>query len=119
MQNLSANKRVVEEYLEGFRRGDHSMILDCLADDVEWEIPGMYHRVGKEEFDKEIESECFIGRPAIESTRLTEENDVVIAEGAVRTERREGGFVLLKFCDVFEMENGKIAKLISYLMEVK
>ena len=47
---------------------------------------------------------------------MTEENDVVIAEGAVRTKKSDGTVINLVFCDVFEMRDGKIRKLISYLM---
>jgi hypothetical protein len=30
----NARKRVVETYIEGFRAGDHELILGCLTDDV-------------------------------------------------------------------------------------
>jgi ketosteroid isomerase-like protein len=50
---------------------------------------------------------------------MTEEDDVVVAEGSVRTQRVDGGFLNLRFCDVFVMHDGKIRQLISYLMEVK
>jgi hypothetical protein len=46
------------------------------TDDVEWDIPGMFHAVGKEAFDREIENEAFVGSPTLTITRLTEENDV-------------------------------------------
>ena len=114
----SANTRTVERYMEGFRRGDHAEILSCLTDDVEWEIPGMVHVKGKDAFDKEIENEAFVGRPAIEVTRLVEQGDVVVAEGSVRAERRAGGILKLRFCDVFELAGGRIRRLISYLVEV-
>ena len=50
---------------------------------------------------------------------MTEEDDVVVAEGSVRTQRRDGAILSLAFCDVFEMRNGKIRKLVSYLVETK
>ena len=50
---------------------------------------------------------------------MTEENDVVVAEGSVRTQKVDGEFLNLRFCDVFVMYNGKIRQLISYPMEVK
>ena len=53
--------------------------------------------------------------PEITITRLTEENDIVIAEGFVRAPRTDGTVVALEFCDVFELRGGKIARLISYL----
>ena len=114
----SENKRTVERYMEAFRRGDHEGVLSCLTEDVEWLIPGAVHLRGKAAFDKEIENEAFVGRPVIRVTRLTEENDVVVAEGSVRTERRAGGVVELQFCDVFELAGGRIKRLISYLVEV-
>lgn len=115
---MTENKRTVERYMDGFRTSDHQQVLSCLTDDVEWEIPGFFHVKGKEAFDQQIENDAFIGRPAITTTRMTEENDVVVAEGTVRTERREGGFLDLVFCDVFTMQGGRIKRLVSYLIAV-
>lgn len=116
---MTANKRTVENYMEAFGRSDHEQVLACLTDDVEWIIPGAFHLHGKEAFDKEIENAAFVGRPVITVTRLTEENDVVVAEGSVRTQRKDGVVMDLAFCDVFEMHGGKIRRLISYLMATK
>jgi ketosteroid isomerase-like protein len=116
--DLTANKKTVERYMEGFRRSDHAMVLSCLTADIEWLIPGVFHVRGKEAFDKEIENEAFVGSPVIVVTRLVEEADVVFAEGTVRARRRDGGTLNLMFCDAFEMQDGKICKLTSYLMEV-
>ena len=115
---MSENKATVEKYMEGFRTGDHQVILSCLTDDVVWDIPGAFHIVGKAAFDGEIENEAFVGLPAITVSRMTEENDVVVAEGAVRVQRREGDFVDVAFCDVFVMQRGKIRQLVSYLVPV-
>lgn len=117
--DMSQNKRTVEKYLDGFRRSDHEQVLSCLTDEVEWDIPGVFHLVGKQAFDKEIENEAFVGSPSITITRMIEENDVVVAEGSVRTQKKGGDFLNLTFCDVFVMEDNKIKRLISYLMEVK
>lgn len=116
---MSENKHTVDKYMDGFRRSDHAQILSCLTDDVEWEIPGAFHLHGKDAFDKEIENAAFVGRPAITVTRMIEENDVVVAEGLVRAQRRDGNALSLKYCDVFVMQVGKIKHLTSYLMEVK
>jgi ketosteroid isomerase-like protein len=115
---MSPNKRTVENYMDAFRRSDHQQVLSCLTDDVEWVIPGVFHIKGKDAFDKEIENAAFVGSPAITVTRLTEEGDLVVAEGGVRAARRDGGYLNAVFCDVFEMQDAKIRRLISYLMEV-
>jgi ketosteroid isomerase-like protein len=113
---MSKNKETVTRYMEGFNATDHSKILSCLTEDVVWELPGVYLHKGKAAFDKEIENEAFTGRPVINVSRLTEENNVVIAEGTVEAKKKDGVMLHIVFCDVFEMENGLIKKLTSYLM---
>jgi ketosteroid isomerase-like protein len=113
---MTENKRVVERYIDGFRKGDHEQILSCLTDDVEWDIPGAFQLTGKDAFDKEIENEAFVGKPSITLTRLTEENDVVAAEGFVRSQRKDGDVLTARFCDVFVMRGGRIRRLITYLV---
>ncbi len=113
---VTENKATIERYMEGFRNSDHELVLSCLTDDVVWDIPGAFHIVGKDAFDREIENDAFVGKPAITVTRMTEENDVVVAEGSVRVRRKGGDFVNLVFCDVFIMRRAKIQRLISYLV---
>lgn len=116
---MTANKHTIERYIDGFNKLDHAQILDCLTDDVEWVMPGFFHHVGKEAFDKEIENPAFSGAPVIALTRMTEENDVVIAEGTVLAQKASGEKLPLVFCDVFEMRGGKIRKLIGFIAEKK
>lgn len=113
---MSINKETVEEYMNAFKVSDHERVLACLTDDIVWEMPGIYQYVGKEAFDKEIENENFTGSPTIQIIKLIEENNIVIAEGAVQGMMKNGNILDAVFCDVFEMENGKIKKLTSYLM---
>jgi ketosteroid isomerase-like protein len=116
---MTENRRAVEQYLEGFRRSDHEMILSCLTDDVVWDLPGAFHLEGKVAFDREIENPAFRGKPTIHVSRWIEDGDAVVAEGTVRAERSDGGTLDAAFCDVFEMRDGKIRRLISYLIPVE
>lgn len=116
---MTENKKIVQKYMNGFNRSDRAQILSCLTEDVEWILPGVFNLKGKEEFYKEIENPAFEGKPVIVVTRLVKEDDVVIAEGTVCAKKRDDGFINLVFCDVFEMKEGLIKQLTSYLMEVK
>ena len=116
---MTENQRTIETYMDGFNQNDHARILACLTDDVEWILPGVYHVQGKEAFDQQIENDAFISPPIITTLRTIEQDDVVVAEGTVRVRKTSGDLVHLVFCDVFDMERGKIRKLVSYLMEVK
>ncbi len=112
---MNDHKKTIERFIDGFNKADHRQILSCLTDDVEWIMPGQFHHVGKQAFDKEIENDAFTGKPVVTITRMTEENSVVIAEGTVRTQKKGGEMQHLVFCDVFEMQGGKIKKLISFI----
>jgi ketosteroid isomerase-like protein len=116
---MTENKQVVERYLDGFRASDHERVLSCLTEDVEWDMPGAFHLVGKDAFDKEIENDAFVGSPTITVTRMVEENEVVVVEGTVRAEKKAGGWLKAVFCDVFAMRDARIKRLTTYLAEVK
>lgn len=116
---MTENRKTIERYMDGFNKSDHAQILSCLTDDVVWEMPGFFRHEGKEAFDREIENEAFEGQPLIVLMRMTEENDVVIAEGSVQTKKKGGPVIAMVFCDVFEMRGGKIKKLIGYIAEKK
>jgi ketosteroid isomerase-like protein len=116
---MTENKATVERYMDGFGQSNHAQILSCLSEDIEWDMPGAFHLVGRDAFDKEIENPAFVGRPSITISRMVEEDDVVVAEGAVRAQRKDGGFLSAVFCDVFVMEHTKIKRLTTYLTEVK
>jgi ketosteroid isomerase-like protein len=113
---VTPNQAVVEAYMEGFRSTDRERILACLADDVEWVVPGAFHARGKAEFATHIVDEGFSGQPKITVDRYVENRDVVIAEGSVRAQRSDGTVLNLVMCDVFDMKDGKIRRLTSYLM---
>ncbi len=116
---MTSNKSTIEIYMDGFRKTDREQILSCLTEDVEWVIAGAFHARGREDFAGHIVDQGFASHPEITINRMTEENDVVVAEGSVRAPKQDGTFIDLVFCDVFEMRNGKISRLVSYLLETK
>jgi uncharacterized protein len=113
------NKELISRYMDGFRHANTQEIAACLSDDVTWDMPGGFHRVGKDAFLKESRNEAFVGSPTITLTRLVEEDNVVVAEGTVESKRAEGGRLKAVFCDVFTLEQGRIIALVSYLIELK
>jgi ketosteroid isomerase-like protein len=110
------NKKVVQTYIEGFNTGDHAKILSCLTDNIIWEMHGLFHLEGKEQFDAEIENDAFEGLPAVTITRLIEEDQIVVAEGNVKSKMKNGDLLDAMFCDVFHFDKGKIKQLTGYIM---
>lgn len=119
MSGRAPNVETVEAYLNGFRALDKDLILSCLTEDVEWIIPGAFHTTGKAAFAGHIVDEGFANLPpVIEVKRMIESGDVVVAEGTVRAPKTDGTRLELIFCDVFDLRDGKIRRLVSYLMPV-
>jgi len=122
---MSPNKQVVETYYASFSNLDRPAVLSCLAEDIEWvewadgnPASGVSHK-GKAAFSQNISDPPGGGTLRIEIKRMTEENNVVVAESTVRVPKKEGGFLTLQACDVFELENGKVKRLTSFTAEVK
>jgi len=111
---VSERKAVVERYIEGFRRGDREMILDCVTDDVEWNLLGWQSLTGKDSFAGEIQNEAFVGTPELTIERMVEEDDVVVAFGAGRGRLRAGGELEFVFSDAFYFDGDKIRRLDTY-----
>jgi hypothetical protein len=76
---MSAQTDLVHQYLEGFRRSDHEVVLACL-NDVAGHIHGHRTTHGKSEFDGEIEN-AFEGSPELTVERVFEDGDVVVVTG--------------------------------------
>jgi uncharacterized protein len=110
----SPRKAIVERYLDGFRRSDHEQVLSCLTGDVRWDMPGFFALEGREAFDAAIENDAFTGHPEITVDRMVEEDDTVVAIGAVRATLKDGRALRAVFCDVFTFAGERIARLETY-----
>ena len=113
---MSAQKLTVERYFDGFRRTDHSAILECLTDDVVWDLPGFKHLEGKAAFDGEIENEAFTGSPRLVVDRVIEDGDTVVAIGSGAAAQVTGDVFEFAFCDVFTFAGDLISRVESYLV---
>ena len=116
---MSANKRTVETYIDGFNKSDHEQILSCLTDDIEWTVFGWYHLTGKVAYDQEIENPAFVGSPTLTITRMVEENDVVMAEITGVARRVDGQPMRMAMGEVFVMRDAKISERRAYVIELK
>ncbi|HVL05287.1 MAG TPA: nuclear transport factor 2 family protein [Acidimicrobiales bacterium] len=113
---MPARKAIVERYFDGFRRSDHVQILDCLTDDIVWDLHGYRRLEGKEAFDGEIENESFVGSPELTVDRLVEDGDVVVATGAGAGTLTSGGRFEFAFCTVFGFAGDLVGRVESFIV---
>ncbi len=119
---MSPNKKVVETYLTSMGNLDWPAVAACLADDVEriewadgFASSGVPVR-GKAAVLKDIEAPQ---RFQIHTLRMTEENNVVATEELVRVPLKDGGTFVGRACGIFELENGKLKRMTSWVAEDK
>ncbi len=110
---MSPNKKIIETYLG---TTDKSKIGQLLADDVEWVewvdgVPasGAITK-GKEAHIKNYGDDQLRG----EIHRLTEEGNVVVAEGTAHVTKKDGSSLSVRFVDIFDLESGKIKRKSSF-----
>ena len=110
---MSPNKKVIEAHMAA---KNPSKAAEYLADDVEWiewgdGVPATGVRtLGKAAFiqnygDDEIRNEIL---------RMTEENNVVLVEGIAHVHKKDGRNFAVRYCNIFELENGKIKRKSSF-----
>ncbi|RLV55509.1 nuclear transport factor 2 family protein [Aeromicrobium phragmitis] len=112
----TAQRALVNEYMDGFRASDHARILATVTDDVEWVIHGHRTTRGKAEFDSEIDNPAFIGGPELTVQRVFEDGPVVITTGEGRAETVGHTPFRFAFNDLFTFREGLIARVDSYVV---
>lgn len=117
MTSTSANKKIVEAYFASKGQA-YAPLLAEEVELIDWDIgvpiSGAVTR-GKSAYLQNRGNREF----QCELTRLTEEGNVVVAEGFARGAKKGGGTWTVHFCDTFVLENGKIKHVSSHGVDVK
>ena len=114
----SPRQRVVDRYLDGFRAGDHQVILGCLADDVTWDIVGHATASGKAEFDALIDGPTGATLPRLTVEGQVDDGETIVVLGAGEFEDADGAHHAFRFADAFTFRDDLIAGLVSYVVPV-
>jgi len=110
---VSPNKKLVETYLAA---ADKSKLGPLLADDVEWVEwgdgvpPSGVVTKGKESHVRNYGGDKLRN----EVYRLTEENNVVVAEGTAHVTKKDGSHLSVRYVNIFELVDGKIKRKSSF-----
>ena len=109
---MVSNKNLVEAHM----KAGPARAAEFLADDFEWiewgdgVPPGGVRTRGKAAFvenfgDDELHDDI---------VRVIEEGNVVMVEGVAHVSKKDGKKFDVQFCNIFEIENGKIKRKSSY-----
>jgi ketosteroid isomerase-like protein len=119
---MSPNKEVVETYQTSLANLDWAAVASCLTDDVEriewadgFPASGVPVR-GKAAVVKDMAAP---NKFQIQALRMTEEDNVVVTESVVRVPLPDGGTFVGQSCSIYELENGMIKRISSFVAENK
>jgi ketosteroid isomerase-like protein len=108
------NRQIIEIITKAFNDNDDETILKYMADDVEWHILGDDVISGKENV-----GHFFSMNPEIKMITCTQDHflidgDVASVSGEVQCQNRDGKVFDMYYCDIYELLDSKVKKMITY-----
>lgn len=119
-QNLNNmnNTKILLEANQFVREGKYEEYLSYLTEDSKWEFVGERILLGKEAI-REYIKEAYIAPPIFDIERSIEEGNFVTATGNISLKNEDGSYSHYKYCDIWRVDNGKLAELTAYVIETK
>ena len=117
-EGMSDHKPVVEQYIDGFRKGDRAQVLSCLADDVVWTIHGEQTIEGKEAFDREMATGAAYDLPDLVLDDLVEQGETVVAIGHGHLDPPDGDRTAFVFSEVFRFRRDLVRSLDTFHIDL-
>jgi hypothetical protein len=114
-----SNKEVVQQVIAAFDKNDVDAILSNFTDNAEWHM-----RPGKIAAGKTAIREFFGEMSGMEMETSIKKHIIVngdnaAVDGEVKCKDPNGKVYDMYYCDIYELENGKVNKLISYTVDKK
>ena len=110
-------KDVLLKANEAVSKGDNEGFLSHCTESIEWVFEGHTTIRGKESLRKWM-GENYATPPQFHVTRLIEDDEFVVAMGTISLKDKTGVVGEYSYCDVWEFDEGKMAKLNAFVLEL-
>jgi uncharacterized protein len=113
------NKETIHNVIDAFDNNDVDAILGLVTDDVEWHMLGDQVISGKDQLKEFFSKNA--GMKLLSSTKdhIIIEDDRAAVDGDVQCAGKNGEIADMYYCDVYELEKGKVKKIVSYTINKK
>ena len=118
---MTTKENFIQELNEAFSKGDIPFILNCMTDDIEWEMVGANISRGKAEIEKEMSTMKDFEMLEMKVDKIITHGKLAAANGHFRM-KENGKENAYGFCDVYEFKSfkePKIRKMTSYVVPIK
>lgn len=113
------NKEIIAQVIEAFDNSDGATITRHMTDDVEWHMLGDQVYSGIETVKKFFNDHQDVKVTSSLKNHLIADGDTIAVSGEITCTESNGNLCNMYYCDIYEMENFKIKKLISYTVGKK
>jgi uncharacterized protein len=114
------NKKLISEFLDAFDKNDTENILKNMTDDVEWNILDDQKISGKEALRNFFDKNKSMVMVSATRDHFIVEGDHASVGGEVLCKNTESGQEYdMYYCDVYELQNGKIKNMVTYTINKK
>jgi len=118
MPDSTSIKQIIAEINASFSENKPDVFLAHCTDDIRWEMAGHFLCEGKEAVRGATDMGCFKEPPQFTIHSIVADGDTATCNGEMRMIQATGEPCRAAFCDVYYFENGKVAKLISYVVDL-
>ena len=112
------NKAVLRQANAAVRAGDNEGFLAFCAHDIVWSTVGGETLHGIEAVRQQI-SKDYVAPPDFTVEQMIADGDYVVALGKLATKDVHGAAVQNDYCDVWRVDNGKLAELRAFVVPEK
>lgn len=111
------NKTILEKANAAITNGDHEGFLSFCTEDTEWTFVGDKTLQGKEAV-RQYMAKAYVEPPKFKVENLIAEGDFLSAIGKISMKNEDGITVDYYYCDVWRFNNGKMAELKAFVIEI-
>jgi ketosteroid isomerase-like protein len=113
------NREIILKLTEAFDTYDQKTILNHIADDVEWNMLGESLITGKENMAAFFNEHSSVKILSSSKDHIVVDGDQVAVDGEMKCIGPDNKIHEMYYCDIYELENSKVKKLISYTVNKK
>ncbi|WP_276134730.1 nuclear transport factor 2 family protein [Polluticoccus soli] len=113
------NKEIIRKVNDAFAKNDMETFLASCANDVRWSMVGAHGLVGADAIREDMKTNMPSQPPVFTVKHLIAEGEMVMCDGEMTMTQKDGKEWRGAFCDVYQMRDGKIQELNSYIVEYR
>jgi len=110
------NKAIIEEVINAFDTNDVTTLLNHVTDDVVWEMRDNMDMVisGKENLRNFFSEYNELKMISSTKDHIIMDGNLIVVDGTVTMEDKNAEQFEMFFCDIYELTDNKVSKIISY-----